>query len=543
MLSMQTARVLRAFFQSLVRRERFGSLKRRSKREAFRFFLQVLEPRLALSAPGAPPPVVMISAMTTNSKSVTIDYRIDQTPIPGPSTVLQLGVYRSSNPQFDSSASQVSTWTISMQGQAGLPLDDNGQPAASLGTHRLTIPLPAGLPPDPLKPYVLVVADPATGTATQNPEQTAAFRTYVIGIVTHGGLINSSWKHGPPWQLQTAVIMRQQGYDAVIPYAWVTDSSKPGRAAMQGPLLARKVLDVASQFPTGAPVDLHFIGHSEGTVVNTQAIVSLEKHMTPEIRSGYIEDTLLDPHAANNNVPGQYSVSGGFLGALAKALIHRYQAQANDPPVFIPQGVDAAQVFYQHTQASHDHGVNQGLYNLWGQVPVPNLSGNPIAYYNLTGAGATHSGNYGVALWYRNFVAPTLGSQAPLVQTLRLEGQIDQATTMVPNSRTTNQARVQTWDPVRIAQGAEPEFSGTAAPGSTVRVYLGPAANPSVISPAGQTRAGATGEWSFTPRTLKSGCYRGVAMAFQRASRTRPGLTIVPMTPLGRITIEGAANK
>jgi hypothetical protein len=483
----------------------------------------------------------MLSAMTTNSKSVTIDYRVDQAPVP--SSVLQFGVYRSSDPQFDSSASLVSTWTVSTQGQAGLPHDDNGQPAAALGTHQLTIPLPAGLPPYPLKPYVLVVADPATGTATQDPEQTAAFRTYVIGIVTHGGLINSSWKHGPPWQLQTAVIMKQQGYDAVIPYAWVTDSSKPGRAAMQGPRLARKIHETASQFPAGAPVDLHFIGHSEGTVVNTQAIVALEKSMTPQLRSGFIEDTLLDPHAANNNVPGQFSVSSGLLGALAKTLIHRYQAQANDPPVFIPQGVDAAQVFYQHTQASHDHGVNQGLYNLWGQVPVPNLSGNPIAYYNLTGAGATHSGNYGVALWYRNFVAPTLGSQAPLIQSLRLEGQIDQATTLVSSSSASHQQRVQTWDPVRIAQNAQPEFSGTAAPGSAVRVYLGPAGSPSVISLAGQTRAGASGEWTFTPSMLRSGRYRGIAMAFQRASRTRPGLTIVPMTPLGRFTINGVPNK
>jgi hypothetical protein len=485
----------------------------------------------------------MLSAVTTNSKSVTIDYRVDQALVPGPASDFQFGIYRSSTPQFDASASLVSTWTASAQGQAGLPLDDNGQPAAAVGTHQLTIPLPAGLPPYPLKSYVLVVADPATGTANQDPEQTAAFRTYVIGIVTHGGLINSSWKHGPPWELQTAVIMKQQGYDAVIPYAWVTDSSKPGRAAMQGPRLARKVLETASQFPAGSPVDLHFIGHSEGTVVNTQAIVALEKSMTPQLRSGYIEDTLLDPHAANNSVPGQFSVSGGLMGALAKGLIHRYQAQAHDPPVFIPQGVDAAQVFYQHTQASHDHGVNQGLYNLWGQVPVPNLSGNPIAYYNLTGAGATHSGNYGVALWFRNFVAPTLGSQAPLLQTLRLEGQIDQATTLAASSRAANRARVQTWDPVRIAQNAQPEFSGTAAPGSTVRVYLGPASNPSVISPAGQTRAGATGEWTFTPRSLRNGRYRGIAMAFQRSSRPRPGLTIVPMTPLGRFTVEGVPNR
>ena len=102
----------------------------------------------------------MLSAMTTNSKSVTIDYRVDQALVPGPSSVFQFGIYRSSNSQFDINASLVSTWTASAQGQAGLPLDDNGQPTAAVGTHQLTIPLPAGLPPYPLKPYVLVVADP-----------------------------------------------------------------------------------------------------------------------------------------------------------------------------------------------------------------------------------------------------------------------------------------------------------------------------------------------------------------------------------------------
>ena len=66
--------------------------------------------------------------------------------------------------------------------------------------------------------------------------------------------------------------------------------------------------------------------------MNTQAIVALEKTMTPQIRSGYIEDTLLDPHAANNSVPGQYSVAGGLLGAVAKALIHRYQRRPTIRP-------------------------------------------------------------------------------------------------------------------------------------------------------------------------------------------------------------------
>ena len=48
------------------------------------------------------------------------------------------------------------------------------------------------------------------------------------------------------------------------------------------------ILDIASNFPASDPVDLEFIGHSEGTVVNTYAIVKLEGKMTPQLKSGYI---------------------------------------------------------------------------------------------------------------------------------------------------------------------------------------------------------------------------------------------------------------
>ena len=61
-----------------------------------------------------------------------------------------------------------------------------------------------------------------------------------------------------------------------------------------------------------------------------------------------------------------------------------------------------------------------------------------VHYYNLTDMGVTHSGKTGVNYWFRNFIAPTLGNQAPLVQELQLNGQIDNtdvaATTSVSQS-------------------------------------------------------------------------------------------------------------
>ncbi len=175
-------------------------------------FVEGLEPRLVLSAPGVTSPVAMLSATQTDSRSITIDYQVNQAP--AANQPLEFGIYRSNDAQFDSNATLVDTWTdpTTSQGQTGAQLDDAGQPADALGTHQLTIPLPNGLPIDPQKPYVLVVADPGTPSATTDAAQTASFRTYSIGIVTHGGLQNTHWKNGPAWQVDTEALMKKQGY-------------------------------------------------------------------------------------------------------------------------------------------------------------------------------------------------------------------------------------------------------------------------------------------------------------------------------------------
>ena len=158
----------------------------------------------------------------------------------------------------------------------------------------------------------------------------------------------------------------------------------------------------------------------------------------------------------------------------------------------------------------------------------------PAHYYNLTAAGATHAGKTGVVQWYANFVAPTLGGQAPLIQTLQLSGQIDNVQ-LRPQCHDALRKTVPDRfgsDPVR---GSQPEFSGTAAPNSIVRLYVGPASKPSDIGPAGWTTADSSGHWALTTRPMAAGRYRAVAMDFSRASRTRPGLTILPTLPPGEL--------
>ena len=154
-------------------------------------------------------------------------------------------------------------------------------------------------------------------------------------------------------------------------------------------------------------------------------------------------------------------------------------------------------------------------------------------YYNLTAAGATHAGETGVSQWYTNFVAPTLGDQAPLIRSLQLDGQVAHvdSTTVGAGGE-------------RVVHDVRPEFTGTAAPGSTVRLYVGPASNPSKISPAGLTHADSSGQWTLTTaRPLPDGRYRAVAMAFSRASRSRPGQTVIPTLPLGSFVVAARSGR
>src|SRR5262249_437540 len=142
--------------------------------------------------------------------------------------------------------------------------------------------------------------------------------------------------------------------------------------------------------------------------------------------------------------------------------------KAKDPPPYFPSIVDQANVFFEHSQATAG-----GIYNLWGQVPVRS-EGPTVHYYNLTAMDVFHSGKTAVAWWYRDFIAPTLGHPAPRVKEPQPNGQIAGARMIAtPPPR----AAV----PPQVVSTDQPEFSGPAAPGSMVRLLVGPANKPSEI--------------------------------------------------------------
>ncbi|MFO0890899.1 MAG: hypothetical protein U0790_17370 [Isosphaeraceae bacterium] len=225
----------------LLRRFRISrSSRRRARSRGATASLLGLELRLLTSGIDRAPDVVMLSATTRDSRSVTVDYRID--PPAQALDSLQFTVYRSGDARLDADDREVERWSFQVGTTNPIAdvLDDWGTPAVAAGEHRLTIPLSAGLTLDVQEPYVLVVADAGVPRLAPDPSSTASFRKYTIGVVTHGAMINPSWKHGPPWQLQTAAILRQQGFDAVIPFNWAGQSSKPGRAPAQGARLTRQ---------------------------------------------------------------------------------------------------------------------------------------------------------------------------------------------------------------------------------------------------------------------------------------------------------------
>ncbi len=461
----------------------------------------------------------MDSASTSDSKSVTFEYDVLNAD-PGQS--VDFGVFRSADARFDASDTAVglATVTDASTGPGAPTLDDAGQPATAEGHHRLTVPLPGGLPLNPEHPYVLVVADPAHKlNGVVESQDTASFRKYTIGVVTHGGIQPKSWKYGVPWELRMAQSLRAEGYDAVIPYNWVLESTHAGAAAKQGPRLGRGILNVVEErVPAGEPVDLHFIGHSEGTVVNSLAIRYVEKHDTPQIQEGFLKDTLLDPHAANNDAPGgrQYSVAKGFIGTVARWFIDGYQAKAKDPLPVISASVDQAEVFFQHTPIDDAKGSNDGLYNLWGQVPVPVQGDVPVRYYNLTGEGISHGGDISVHDWYQAHVVPTLGDGSEFADPTLLTGEVRGGNWLTPVSR--------------------PNFDGTAAPDASVRVIAVPRRSSDKIL-IGQTTADASGNWTVESRSLHDGTYRVFAKAVALADPRWPQVRVLPRKALGTLTV------
>lgn len=465
--------------------------------------LDRLEPRELLAA--NPFDVTVLSVSTTDSQTVDLQFEV-RGLADGERQTIEFGIFRSADERFDSTEdSQVGSIQITIEG------DGSGVVSA---TEQAIIP--DGLRPTPARPFVLAVADPSGALdEADTSNNLASFRKRVLGVVTHGGIQSSSLP--PAWAAQLSDALREIGYDAVITFTWAGESRTPGAAPKQGARLANIVLHASTLFPSDEPVDLHLIGHSQGAVVNSAALLTLEKIITPQLSAGFTRATMLDPHAASNGAPGQGSYTRNLEGWLTKQATSAFQWLAGDPFVTIPEFVAEAEVYYQHTPVEFD-GLSWSS-NLWGQAPVVGKA----QYSDLTGPGMAHTGVTGVQTWYYLNVVPTLAEGGTFVNPTALTGRL-QAT---PTDRTQG-------DLTRSSL-ATPTYSGTAAPGGTIRLLTqtvpgGP------FHALGETTVADDGSWSITTDELPRGHYRVIARGIVPAGRG-PWRNLYPLLPLGRLAV------
>jgi hypothetical protein len=373
--------------------------ERRRARARRRPTFERLEERTALAAvlTDSLPDFVMRAATTHDSRSVTFTYQIQNAVLTGP---LHVAFYRAADKHFDAKANI----------EIGDQLLTNST-VLTEGTHTVTATLPRGLSIDPEHPFVFAVADPEDTNDTNN---TAYFRTYVIGAVTHGFELTAGL---PAWVTTMANSLKQDGYDASIAFDWWPDSTLPvpGMTVLAGAKLAATIASTVAQLtPQPAPgdvIDLHLIGHSRGAVVISQAALDLQAlermgtfPQLSQLGAGYLKMTFLDPHPANNVSPvgnprmAWYSASPDPIGQTGVILSTLFSAEAQDPPVMLPSNVDDAEVYFQHTNYrdtfSPDEGprvnLTEKFFVNWGVVPILGPDGRPalgppVHYSDLTG--------------------------------------------------------------------------------------------------------------------------------------------------------------
>ena len=374
-----------------------------------RLGLEHLEDRVLLSAA---PDIQMTFATRSDAQTLSINYNITGASLAGHN--LSFNVYRSSAYDSLSGAQLIGTATIPASDSADL----------SVGSHQGVKLALASLTPNTALPFIVVLANPNGTIAESNSSNnTASFETHVLGVIAHGLEIDPTlWLLNmvPSWELQMANdLQMRDGYEAVIPFNWVRLSILPFPSAIQlaGNQLYQQVVveadQLASQHP-GDVVDIHFIGHSRGTVVISEALQDLAGTTDPALRGGYMEMTLLDPHPANLAF-SQFSWVSFLPPANDFAtLVVLFEILAHDPQVVVPSNVMQTQLFDEQTMAGQlgFSYLGEILLNFWGDTPgfILNQSALPIREKNLTNvvaAGIGLIGHYEVHDWYLANVVDT----------------------------------------------------------------------------------------------------------------------------------------
>ncbi len=367
--------------------------------------------------------VKLDSATTTDARSITVRYtvgvRLGNDPV-------HLSACRSSNPAI-----------TKCEGAQTKPIGEETLSDPALltpGAHEAVILKDHVLAPDPAMPYVVVVAD-AAGQTSQT-----YFRKWLMGVVVHGytfrdelelakkfdGLFETALhkldldkiaedalreklldkKAVEDWQLKMEQSLKSSGcYDTgTFAYNWRFDSIEQlpslltARARELYAEVARRALDMSSRHE-GDVVDVHFIGHSRGTVIISEALKEWKKQRDPALKGSYLRVTLLDPHPANNAFSPQEDVEASYLGGNCYVEYRDIQDHIKDPAIELPDGIGIreVQVWFQHSRVKDikaapdpDPDLEICPMNLWGlgastdYITGNNASKVPITWHRLT---------------------------------------------------------------------------------------------------------------------------------------------------------------
>lgn len=366
--------------------------------------LESLDARIVLSA------ITVTSLTETDFQNLSISYNVTPTDL----SSVTVNLYRAAtNVLNPASAESIGTATLS------------GSPGAHTNVPiPVTTPLPNGalpLSPDPSHPYVFAaITGPDTETSS------ASFQKIVVGVVTHGYNIPGETSL-PAWVTEMATAMSSEGYQYVIPFDWVAQSEllEPNQATDAGMRVAQQIqtyLAAPGNIPAGAVVDLHFVGHSRGTVVINQAFTTLQQNLPANspARSGYWRETLLDPHPANSKNQAPFSVRPDDVGQAALVAGNIVQEADQDPlPINVPSMVSETQVYHEHSPTSYAPYFSEGeqIISPNGLAPGDGVNVAPgsktiINGLDLTTPGIVHSG---VWEWYLVNVIPQLGTATDFI--------------------------------------------------------------------------------------------------------------------------------
>jgi hypothetical protein len=386
---------------------RFLFPSRRSRRPTRRLVVERLEDR------ATPANIAVVGSTLQTATRIGLTYRATDV------TQFDVGIFRSADPVLSADDIPITSATVTAR--------------ATTLNQVAAIPLSGEISIDPARPYVLAVADPNGAIdETNEADNIGQFRKLAMAVVTHG--FEPTGKM-PSWLDDMAAGLRREGFAQVIEFDWAASSRipLPGLATLAGWRMAQQVrlkADALGTLPTDV-VDVQFIGHSRGTVVISQALASLQVFPGPrELRLGYFQMTMLDPHPAHNrgslfagffellNGTGVSNIGGFSFDPTNRISLNvgramlAFQAAARDPSVIVPANVDKAEVFYQRQPwfetvvGGFENLIGQ---NVWGDSPAEliNRSGKLVVVIDIskppTNAKAGHTA---VPLWYIETILP-----------------------------------------------------------------------------------------------------------------------------------------